>query len=62
MWRSFTCIDEGPNGPGELLVVTGGDGRVEIGWAPEVSRAAADAGFALDANHYVAPLSSMGRN
>lgn len=55
-WRSMRCIEAGEDGTGELLVVTSGDGRVELDWAPEVVTAARQAGYVLDANHYVAPL------
>lgn len=56
VWRSFRCIETGDGGAaGELLVVTQGDGRVELDWAPDVVAAAEEAGLALDPNHYVAP-------
>ncbi|MGW8379075.1 cupin domain-containing protein [Streptomyces sp. ODS28] len=38
-----------------LVVVNSGDGRVRQEWAPEVVRAAADAGTGLDHNGYLAP-------
>ncbi|MFD5248142.1 hypothetical protein ACFWIW_26630 [Amycolatopsis sp. NPDC058340] len=64
-WRSFTLLDgEGGRaadaGTGELLVVTGGDGRVELDWAEDVVRHARKAGWALDANGYRAPSAVLG--
>jgi mannose-6-phosphate isomerase-like protein (cupin superfamily) len=59
-WRSVTLLAAGPgraadDGTGELLVVTGGDARTRLTWAPEVVRAARADGWALDANGYRAP-------
>ena len=50
-WRSLRNI-----GAAEavLLLITPGDARKRITWAPEVVQAAATAGFAIDANGYVA--------
>lgn len=70
VWRAFRCTAL-PDGTGDsaaadeadLFVVTAGDQRVEIDWHTEVEQAAADAGAALDPNHYVAPaavLASIG--
>jgi quercetin dioxygenase-like cupin family protein len=51
-WRSLhnTGI-----GPAEVLLMTPGDARKHIEWAPDVVQAAAAAGLAIDANGYVAP-------
>lgn len=38
-----------------LVVMTPGDGRKTVHWVPEVVQAAAQAGYAVDANGYVAP-------
>jgi mannose-6-phosphate isomerase-like protein (cupin superfamily) len=62
-WRSIRLIEAGENaateGTGELLVVSGGDGRVRLEWAPEVVDAAFEAGWMLDPNGYVAPVGVM---
>jgi len=55
-WRSFTQLD---GGEGELLVVTGGDGRTLLDWAPEVVAAARRNGRMLDPNGYVSPAAVL---
>jgi hypothetical protein len=55
-WRSFTQLDDGD---GELLVVTGGDGRTELDWAPDVVAAARRHGRVLDPNGYLAPAAVL---
>lgn len=50
-WRSLKCMSSG----GTLLLVAGGESRTRIEWAPEVVRAAADAGWAIDPDGYLAP-------
>ena len=55
-WRSFTQLDDGG---GELLVVTGGDGRTQLDWAPEVVKAARREGRVLDPNGYLAPAAVL---
>jgi quercetin dioxygenase-like cupin family protein len=55
-WRSFTQLDDGE---GELLVVTGGDGRTQLDWAPEVVKAARRDGRVLDPNGYLAPAAVL---
>ncbi|WNV87854.1 hypothetical protein [Umezawaea sp. Da 62-37] len=55
-WRSVTLLE----GEGELLVVTAGDGRVALEWAPEVVAAARGAGRVIDPNGYVAPAAVLG--
>ena len=51
-WRSLH--NTGP-GPAEMLLMTPGDARKRIEWAPDVVVAAAAQGLAIDANGYVAP-------
>ena len=51
-WRSLH--NTGP-GEAEVLLMTPGDARKPITWAPDVAAAAAAAGLAIDANGYVAP-------
>ncbi|WP_226345818.1 cupin domain-containing protein [Agilicoccus flavus] len=58
-WRSMRCVEAGPDGKGHLLVVNSSDARVELEWAPEVVAAAQEAGFALDPNHYLAPVAVL---
>ena len=40
----------------KLVLVTTGDGKKTIDWAPEVKKAARAAGFGVDHNGYLAPL------
>ncbi|HWO60362.1 MAG TPA: hypothetical protein VNO31_10060 [Umezawaea sp.] len=54
-WRSITLLE----GEGELLVVTAGDGRTALEWAPEVVAAAREAGRVIDPNGYVAPAAVL---
>lgn len=56
-WRSLTALDDAA----EIVVVTGGDARVHLDWAPEVVAAARARGRVRDAAGYVAPLSVVGR-
>ncbi|GHD00093.1 hypothetical protein [Zhihengliuella salsuginis] len=63
-WRTFELLDADGGraadaGTGELLVVNGGDGRVQLEWSEETVRAAAQVGSVLDPNHYLAPASVM---
>ncbi|NWJ72242.1 hypothetical protein HX744_17295 [Pseudonocardia sp. ICBG1122] len=63
-WRSMTALDADGGrtatpGTGELLVVTGGDGRVRHEWAPEVVAGARDRGRVLDADGYLAPAAVL---
>ena len=46
-------------GWGELLVVNGGDGRVDLEWDDAVVAAARQAGSVRDANGYLAPASVL---
>lgn len=63
-WRSVTLLDAGPGraatpGTGELLVVTGGDGRVRPEWSDEVVTGARERGRVLDADGYLAPAAVL---
>lgn len=58
-WREFRCIEAGPDGTAELLVVTGGDDRVTLDWADDVAAAARAAGWVRDPNGYLAPAEVM---
>ena len=51
VWR---CLRNVGDGPATLLVMTPGDARKKITWTPEVVDAAAQAGYSIDANGYVA--------
>lgn len=63
-WRSFHVVDTDTGraaepGTAELLVVTGGDARVRLDWAPEVVDEARQSGDVLDPNGYLAPASVL---
>lgn len=63
-WRSFHVIDgaaDRPAEPGtaEILVVNGGDERVELEWSHEIIGQARDAGVVLDHNHHLAPAAVL---
>ncbi|WP_232668245.1 hypothetical protein [Pseudonocardia sp. TRM90224] len=63
-WRSITLLDATPGrsatpGASELLVVTGGEDRTLLEWAPEVVSAARRAGRMLDANGFHAPAAVL---
>lgn len=58
-WRSFSCVENGESGAGEVLVINGGDDRVYPEWAPDVVEAAAAADLTVDPNGYLAPLGVM---
>lgn len=51
-WRRIESVGDGP---GLLVAMTRGDGRVRLDWSDEVRKAARDAGVAHDANGYLAP-------
>lgn len=57
-WRTVRNVS---SGPGELVVINGGDGRVRLEWAPEVVEAARQRDLAYDANGYLAPWSLVSR-
>ena len=50
-WRSLRNLGDHE---ALLVVMMPGDGRKTVDWAPEVGQAAAEAGYCLDANGYVA--------
>lgn len=63
-WRAIELLDAGPGraatpGTGELLMVTGGDGRVRTEWPTSVVRAARDRGRVLDADGHLAPAAVL---
>ncbi|MBW0104418.1 hypothetical protein [Pseudonocardia sp. KRD291] len=63
-WRSFTLLDAASGraadeGTGELLVVTGGDGRTVLEWAPDVVARARAHGRVLDPNGHLAPAAVL---
>jgi hypothetical protein len=63
-WRSVRLVDDEGGvavtpGTGELVVVTGGDGRTRIEWAPEVVDAARAAGVVIDPDGYRAPAAVL---
>ena len=63
-WRALTLLDAESGsattpGTGEIIVVTGGDARTRVEWAPEVVSAALEAGTVIDPDGYRAPASVM---
>lgn len=62
VWRSLRNVDETVGEMGEVVVVTGGDGRARIGWSPEVEAEALAKDVAYDANGYLAPWSVVSRS
>ncbi len=57
-WRSIRNIGEDT---GKLVVINSGDGRVRLDWDDEVVKAAADAGYSIDHNGYLAPYALVPR-
>lgn len=55
-WREIR--NAGP-GAAEFVLITAGDHKKRVVWSDEVCRAAAQAGFAIDHNGYVAPLAML---
>ncbi|WP_244869617.1 cupin domain-containing protein [Paraburkholderia aspalathi] len=53
VWRSIRSVGDAPL---LIAVMTAGDQKKTITWAPEILVAAATAGFGIDHNGYVAPL------
>ncbi|MFG1926059.1 hypothetical protein [Cryptosporangium sp. NPDC048952] len=49
-WRRFECLE-----PGQLALLTSGDGRQRLDWDPAVVTAAAELDVQIDANGYRAP-------
>ena len=58
-WRTLRNVSGEENAT--LVVVNDGDGRVRQEWAPEVVKAAAEAGTGLDHNGYLAPYELLPR-
>ncbi|MFR9727962.1 cupin domain-containing protein [Saccharopolyspora sp. MS10] len=58
-WRSIRNVGEDT---GKLVVIGSGDGRVRLDWDEEVVKAAADAGYSIDHNGYVAPYALVPRS
>ncbi|WP_338597858.1 cupin domain-containing protein [Saccharopolyspora sp. SCSIO 74807] len=57
-WRSIRNTGDDT---GKLVVINSGDGRVRLDWDEEVVKAAADAGYSIDHNGYVAPYALVPR-
>jgi hypothetical protein len=57
-WRSFESVGDEP---AQVVVLTEGDGRVYLEWAPEVVAQAEANGVTLDPNSYLAPASLLAR-
>ncbi len=57
-WRAFECVGDEPV---QLVVLTEGDGRVDIDWDLTVVADARARGVALDANGYLAPAALLNR-
>lgn len=57
-WRSIRNVSDST---ATMVVINSGDGRTRIEWDPEVVKAAADAGDAVDHNGYVAPRALVPR-
>lgn len=55
-WRSFECAGEEPT---QVVLLTEGDGRVYLEWAPELVAKAEGNGVAVDPNGYLAPASLL---
>ncbi len=51
LWRSITAVGDTP---AEIAVMLPGDARKTMTWAPELVRQAAEAGYGMDHNDYVA--------
>ena len=56
VWRNLAAAGDGPV---EAALITAGDARKRITWAPEVAQAALQAGTVLDHDGHVAPLALM---
>ena len=55
-WRSLAAA---PDTPMEAALITAGDARKQIAWAPEIVQAALQGGTVLDHDGHVAPLDLM---
>lgn len=54
-WRSLVAAD----GPVEAALITSGDQRKRLTWAPEIVRDVMERGFGIDHNGHVAPLALL---
>lgn len=52
-WRELAAAGDAPV---EMALITAGDGRKRVTWAPEIVAAAMAAGAGMDHNGYIAPL------
>lgn len=55
-WRSVRAMD---NGPAVIAVISEGDGRARIEWDDTLVDQVHDAGFAIDPDGYIAPLTHL---
>ena len=55
VWRNLAAAD----GPVEMALITAGDARKAITWAPDIVEAALEAGTVLDHDGHVAPLALL---
>jgi quercetin dioxygenase-like cupin family protein len=53
LWRTLTAVGETT---AEIAVITAGDQKKRVAWAPEIVRGAAQAGYGIDPAGYLAPL------
>jgi quercetin dioxygenase-like cupin family protein len=53
VWRSYRSVGDEPL---EVAVLSAGDHKTRVSWAPEIARAVGKAGYAIDHNGYVADL------
>jgi mannose-6-phosphate isomerase-like protein (cupin superfamily) len=57
-WRRFEAVGDEPV---QFVVLTEGDGRVQLEWSPDVVTEARANGVAIDPNGYVAPAALLNR-
>jgi mannose-6-phosphate isomerase-like protein (cupin superfamily) len=57
-WRRFESVGEDA---AQVVLLTEGDGRVDIDWAPDIVSAAREKDVARDPNGYLAPASMLNR-
>jgi mannose-6-phosphate isomerase-like protein (cupin superfamily) len=57
-WRRFEAVGDEPV---QFVVLTEGDGRVQLEWSPDVVTEARADGVAIDPNGYVAPAALLNR-
>lgn len=51
VWRALRCL----RGPGQVMLITGGESRTRIEWSAAVRERASEAGWAIDPDGYIAP-------